>query len=104
MSHEQRTSFHLILSINNELKMQLNFKKAPSNISMLNWVAQLQVLEKTQVVITHGGRGRIKEAIATGVPMLVVPMGRDQHENATLIQEKKLGYKVDNFGTAYRQN
>ena len=95
MSHEQMTSFHLILSINNELKIQLNFEKVPSNISMLNWVNQLQVLENTQVFITHGGRGSIKEAIATGVPMLVAPMGRDQHENATLIQEKKLGYKVD---------
>ena len=95
MEHEAMSNFHLIISINEKLEKQLNIKNSLQNISMLSWVPQLQILERASVFITHGGRGSISEAIITNSPMLVIPMGRDQFENATIIQEKELGYEAD---------
>ena len=33
------------------------------------------------VVVTHGGHGTVMKALAAGVPMLCLPMGRDQRDN-----------------------
>ncbi len=38
------------------------------------------VLPKAEVAITHGGMGATQKALAAGVPVVVVPWGRDQAE------------------------
>jgi len=37
------------------------------------------------LVITHAGLGAVMTALAHGVPLLCMPMGRDQHDNAARV-------------------
>lgn len=96
MQEKELLDYHLILSINSDFVKKLTVEeKSVTNITFMNWVSQLQVLKRTQLFITHAGRGGIKEAINAEVPMLAFPMGRDQYENAMLIREKQLGDEMD---------
>jgi UDP:flavonoid glycosyltransferase YjiC (YdhE family) len=40
------------------------------------------VLPRASLVVTHGGHGTVIRALAHGVPLLCLPMGRDQSDNA----------------------
>ncbi len=61
------------------------------NVSVFEWVPQTDVLQHTSLAIIHGGLGSVKECIYYGVPMLAVPMGRDQYFNAQRVLHHKLG-------------
>jgi len=65
------------------------------NIALFSRVPQLKVLQISDLFITHGGFGSIKESIQYEVPMLVYPldMQYDQNGNA---------FKVEHFGFGLR--
>ena len=44
-----------------------------------------QVLPHADVVVTHGGHGTVIKALAAGRPCLVMPLGRDQPDNAARV-------------------
>lgn len=44
-----------------------------------------QVLPHADVVVTHGGHGSVIKALAAGRPCLVMPLGRDQPDNAARV-------------------
>ena len=52
----------------------------PGNAHVAQFVPHSRVLPKTVVAITHGGMGATQKALAAGVPVVVVPWGRDQAE------------------------
>lgn len=71
----------------------------PSNVLIRKWLPQTDILAHKNVVlfITHGGMFGNFEAIARGVPLLVIPFFADQHRNAFRVV--KMGYgKSLNFG------
>ncbi|MCA6430931.1 MAG: hypothetical protein IM613_15975, partial [Cytophagales bacterium] len=45
--------------------------------------------------VIHGGFGTIKECIALGVPMVIVPLGRDQFINASIVESCGAGIIVN---------
>jgi UDP:flavonoid glycosyltransferase YjiC (YdhE family) len=45
-------------------------------------------------VITHGGHGTLMKALAAGVPVLVLPMGRDQLDNAARLTARGAGLRL----------
>src|SRR5690606_33101696 len=47
-----------------------------------NWVNMPKLLERTSVLMHHGGWGSTIAALASGTPSVVVPLGSDQHVNA----------------------
>jgi UDP:flavonoid glycosyltransferase YjiC (YdhE family) len=49
----------------------------PENVYIFKSVPQLEVLGRTDLFITHGGFGSIKESILTEVPMLMYPVHGD---------------------------
>lgn len=51
---------------------------------------QLDIIERADVVISHGGLGTIKEALQFGVPMFLIPFAHDQFANSNRIV--KAGY------------
>jgi zeaxanthin glucosyltransferase len=67
----------------------------PADAVALPWVPQTAVLERTAVMITHGGLGTIKECICSGVPMVVCAVARDQPENAQRVVHHGLGLAGD---------
>jgi len=72
-----------------------DFSRITSNIAVMNWAPQLEILKKARLMITHGGLGTIKECIYFGVPMIVFPMSREQPLNAARVVYHGLGIRGD---------
>jgi UDP:flavonoid glycosyltransferase YjiC (YdhE family) len=51
-----------------------------ANAHVLPFVSHGAILERAACAITHGGMGATQKALAAGVPVCVVPFGRDQLE------------------------
>jgi UDP:flavonoid glycosyltransferase YjiC (YdhE family) len=49
------------------------------------------IINAIDVVVTHGGMGTTQRALAAGVPLVVVPWGRDQKESARRVQHSGAG-------------
>jgi len=55
------------------------------NVTVVRYLAHRAVLPDCALVITHAGLGTVMTALAHGVPLLCLPMGREQHENAARV-------------------
>ncbi|MCX6468455.1 MAG: glycosyltransferase [Corynebacteriales bacterium] len=53
-----------------------------------------QILDKAVVAVTHGGLGVTQKAVARGVPVVVVPFGRDQHDVAARFAATGAGVRM----------
>jgi MGT family glycosyltransferase len=49
------------------------------------------VMREAAVAVTHGGHGTVMRALVSRVPMLVIPHGRDQADNAVRVTERGAG-------------
>ena len=67
---------------------------APPNVTVTRWVRHADVLPDCSVVITHGGHGTVMKALTAGVPLLVVPLGRDQPDNAARVVHAGAGIRL----------
>jgi MGT family glycosyltransferase len=56
---------------------------------------QVTLLERADVLITHGGNNSITEALTFGVPMLVLPFSTDQFDGAAAIERSLAGIALD---------
>jgi UDP:flavonoid glycosyltransferase YjiC (YdhE family) len=65
------------------------------HVLVRRFVPQGAVLKRCRLVVTHGGAGSLVGAIRFGVPVVVIPMGADQAENAERIVEAGAGRVVD---------
>ena len=45
-----------------------------------------QVLPRAAALVSHGGVGTLSQALAAGVPQLVMPLGFDQFDNAARLE------------------
>jgi UDP:flavonoid glycosyltransferase YjiC (YdhE family) len=48
-------------------------------------------LKHAHAVVTHGGHGTVMKTLAAGVPMVVMPHGRDQKDNGVRIRARGAG-------------
>jgi UDP:flavonoid glycosyltransferase YjiC (YdhE family) len=55
---------------------------ARDNVTATRWVTHADVLPHCSAVITHGGHGTVTKALIADVPLVLVPLGRDQPDNA----------------------
>lgn len=69
--------------------------EVPANVTWSRWVPQLDALRKSSLAITSAGFGTIKECIAMGVPLVVVPFTGDQPGNAARVVYHGLGVQAD---------
>jgi Erythromycin biosynthesis protein CIII-like, C-terminal domain len=59
--------------------------RAPARVTVVPFAAHDDALHACAAVITHAGLGTTLRAIAHGVPLLMLPLGRDQHINAARV-------------------
>lgn len=52
------------------------------------------VMREASLVVTHGGHGTVMRALVSRVPMLVIPHGRDQNDNAVRVTERGAGLSL----------
>ncbi len=61
----------------------------PSSVKHFSYIPFGQLLPKAAVVVHHGGIGSTAQALAAGIPQLVMPLAHDQFDNAARV--KRLG-------------
>jgi MGT family glycosyltransferase len=54
----------------------------PANVSICHSAPHDTVMKEVSLVVTHAGHGTVARSLSNGVPLLVIPMGRDQGDNA----------------------
>ena len=67
----------------------------PPNVHVADFVPQRAVLERSSVVVCHGGYGTLLDAVDAAVPLVVVPFGADQHINAASVERLGIGQVID---------
>jgi MGT family glycosyltransferase len=71
-----------------------DFGPLPPNARLERFVPHGEVLERAAVAITHRGMGATQKALSKGVPVVVVPFGRDQHEVAARVVAAGAGVRL----------
>ena len=68
---------------------------AAPRVRVEEFVPQGEVLPGAGAVVCHGGSGTLVAALALGVPVVVLPMGADQPDNADRVAELGVGIVLD---------
>jgi len=68
--------------------------KVSENIKVLSAVPHSRIFPQADAVITHAGHGTVMRALAHGLPLVCLPMGRDQIDNAALVAHHGAGLKL----------
>jgi MGT family glycosyltransferase len=68
--------------------------RAPENVRLLHSAPHDAVMKEVSLVVTQGGHGTVNRALIHGLPLLVLPMGRDQGDNAARVEAKGAGLRL----------
>lgn len=66
----------------------------PANAEVIQYLPQREILPRASVVVSHGGSGSTLGALAHGCPIVFVPQGADQFENALAVESAGAGVAV----------
>ncbi len=69
--------------------------RGADNVALLESAPHRAVLDKAALAVTHGGHGTVIKALAAGKPLLILPHGRDQQDNAVRVTERGAGLSLD---------
>jgi MGT family glycosyltransferase len=75
---------------------------APPNVQVLRAAPHRKVLAEASVVVTHAGHGIVMKSLAAGVPMVCIPMGRDQRDNTARVLRLRAGVQISKRSTPDR--
>ena len=53
-----------------------------------------EILKEASAMVTHCGHGSVMKGLAAGVPLLCIPMGRDQNDNAVRVTHRGAGLQL----------
>jgi MGT family glycosyltransferase len=65
-----------------------------ANVVVVNHAPQIEVLKRSSLCITHAGLNTVLESLASGVPMVALPVTNDQPGVAARIANKKVGIVI----------
>jgi zeaxanthin glucosyltransferase len=94
MKNNVLKDMHLVMAIG-LANDERDFIPLSENVTVLRWVSQIDILNVASLAIVHGGLGTVKECIYYGVPMIVLPITRDQPSNAKRVEYHQLGTQLD---------
>src|SRR5262245_661925 len=63
-------------------------------VAIIESAPHREVLWQAALAITHGGHGTVMKALAAGVPMVILPHGRDQGDTAARVTARSAGVAV----------
>jgi MGT family glycosyltransferase len=66
----------------------------PANARVERFIPHAPLLARAVCAVTHGGAGATQKALASGVPVCVVPFGRDQLEVARRVEVADAGTRL----------
>ena len=68
--------------------------QSPANARVETFISHGPLLARAVCAVTHGGAGATQKALAAGVPVCVVPFGRDQLEVARRVEVANAGTRL----------
>ena len=68
---------------------------APTGMQVLRLAPHREILREAAAVVTHCGHGTTIKALAAGVPVICMPMGRDQFEVAARVVHRGAGVRIE---------
>jgi MGT family glycosyltransferase len=68
--------------------------EAPANVTVVERAPHREVLRHASAVVTHAGHGTVLKALAAGVPIVAIPLGRDQLDNAARLAHHGAGLRL----------
>ena len=68
--------------------------RAPANVHVCRSAPHSELLKDAAAVVTHAGHGTVIRSLAAGVPLVCMPMGRDQNENAARVVYHGVGIRL----------
>ncbi len=71
----------LIVTVNHD-QDPAAFGPQPAHVHVARYLPQSLIIPRCAAVVTHGGSGTVRTALAHGVPLVVIPIAADQPENA----------------------
>jgi UDP:flavonoid glycosyltransferase YjiC (YdhE family) len=74
----------------------------PDEVEVLAFADHDRLMPECSIVISHGGLGTVTRALAHGVPVLVLPLGRDQAFNASRVEDLGAGIALPETSPADR--
>jgi MGT family glycosyltransferase len=83
--------------------------EAPDNVSIVRSAPHGDLLKDAALFVTHAGHGSVLRPLMAGVPLLCLPMGRDQNDNAARVVHRGAGLTlpadagVDTIAAAVRR-
>jgi UDP:flavonoid glycosyltransferase YjiC (YdhE family) len=73
--------------------------QAGANVQVLKAAPHGRVLREASVVVTHSGHGTVLKSLAAGVPLVCIPMGRDQKDNTVRVLRLGAGVRISKKST-----
>jgi MGT family glycosyltransferase len=70
-----------------------------ANVEVVQIAPHARVLREASVVVTHAGHGTVMKALAAGVPLVCIPMGRDQKDNTVRVLRLGAGIRLSKKST-----
>ena len=67
---------------------------APPNVTVVERAPHSEVLRHASAAVTHAGHGTVIKALAAGVPVVGLPLGRDQLDNAARVVHHGAGLRL----------
>jgi MGT family glycosyltransferase len=67
---------------------------APANVDVVRAAPHSLVLRRAAAVVTHAGHGTVMRSLAAGVPLVCLPMGRDQKDDTVRVLRLGAGVRV----------
>lgn len=78
------------------LGQMLEVREVPSapNVHVVESAPHRPILADASLVVTHCGHGTTLKALSTGVPLVCIPMGRDQNDTAARVVHHGTGVRL----------
>jgi MGT family glycosyltransferase len=70
------------------------FNNPTGNVQIIANASHARIFPDASCVITHAGHGTVMRALVNGVPLICLPMGRDQGDNAAKVVYHDAGIKL----------
>ncbi len=73
----------------------LSARGVPDHVLLFPRVPQVEVLDRVDAVVSHGGNNTVNETLAAGRPLVVLPVGGEQGDNASRVEYLGAGLRAD---------
>jgi UDP:flavonoid glycosyltransferase YjiC (YdhE family) len=64
------------------------------NVCIVETAPHTEILKQATLLITHCGHGTTMKGLVAGVPLVCIPMGRDQNDNAARVVHAHAGVRL----------